>query len=273
MKGKSMDAFLQIAPLFKDMLQEDIAVVVADQTTVLYYKPGDTVKLKINVGSELSVDDPLYKAIRDDKTYSSIVPKEVYGVPFKAITLPIKGFRGNVVGGISICKSLTQQFKVEESTETLFSSLEETGTSIEEISGGSEKLLNIIDNIVEITKQTEKHIKESNEIINMIQNIASQSNLLGLNAAIEAARSGEQGRGFTVVASEMRKLAQLSSESSQKVSKVLSETSKSMEEIFRMINQAQIISKGQATATEGITATLEEITASAQIMAGIAKVK
>lgn len=273
MKGKSMDAFLQIAPLFKDMLQEDIAVVVADQTTVLYYKPGDTVKLKINVSSELSVDDPLYKAIRDDKTYSSIVPKEVYGVPFKAITLPIKGFRGNVVGGISICKSLTQQFKVEESTETLFSSLEETGTSIEEISGGSEKLLNIIDNIVEITKQTEKHIKESNEIINMIQNIASQSNLLGLNAAIEAARSGEQGRGFTVVASEMRKLAQLSSESSQKVSKVLSETSKSMEEIFRMINQAQIISKGQATATEGITATLEEITASAQIMAGIAKVK
>lgn len=137
----------------------------------------------------------------------------------------------------------------------------------------SKELNNIIENVVKTTNQTENNIKESNEIISMIQNIASQSNLLGLNAAIEAARLGEQGRGFTVVASEMRKLAQLSAQSSQKVSKILSELSKNVEQILKIINEAQIVSEGQASATEEITATLEEITASAQVMLDIAKVE
>jgi len=268
-----LEAFLKVMPVLKDMLQEDIAVGVADTTTYLYYRPGDALDLKVKVGSKVPVESPMYELLKKGKGYNSIVPKEVYGITFKSIGYPIKDSHGNIIGGIGIGKSLEQQFKVEESADSLFASLEETSASIEEISAGSEKLLTIMGNGVETTKQVEKHVKESNEIISMIQNIASQSNLLGLNAAIEAARAGEQGRGFTVVASEMRKLAQLSAESSQKISKVLSEIRKNMDAVIKIINEAQDISEGQAAATQEITATIEEITASAQIVAETTKIK
>ncbi len=273
MNENILEPYLQVIPLLKDILQEDILVSVTDTTTFLYNRPGDTLDLKIQAGSKVPVDDLLYKTIKDGKPYRAIVPKEIFGVPFKGTTYPIKDSNGNVVGAIGVGVSLEEKYKIEESADTLFSSLEETYAGIGEISSGLEKMLNMIGTMAESTKQAERQITDSNVIISMIQNIASQSNLLGLNAAIEAARAGEQGRGFTVVASEMRKLAQLSRESAQRVSTQLSEMSKNIKDIFEIVNQVQSVSEGQAAATEEISAALEEITASAQIMADIAKVK
>ncbi|WP_309245087.1 methyl-accepting chemotaxis protein [Clostridium estertheticum] len=103
--------------------------------------------------------------------------------------------------------------------------------------------------------------------------MASQSNLLALNAAIEAARAGDAGRGFGVVASEIKKLSQLSSESAKKVFKTLLEIQKSIIKITDVINSSSLIADSQAAATQEITATLEEITASAEILAKISKME
>jgi methyl-accepting chemotaxis protein len=90
---------------------------------------------------------------------------------------------------------------------------------------------------VKETQNLLEQSKEIGQIVDVISDIAEQTNLLALNAAIEAARAGEQGKGFAVVADEVRKLAEQSSTSSNRIAELVSGIQKQIETIAEKMNK------------------------------------
>lgn len=101
--------------------------------------------------------------------------------------------------------------------------------------------MNLVQQKVGTTAKTVNQLgvksKEIEQIVEMIHQIAEQTNLLSLNAAIEAARAGEQGRGFSVVANEVRKLAEQSRDATQNIQEIIEEIRAQVDEAVASMNE------------------------------------
>ncbi len=115
--------------------------------------------------------------------------------------------------------------------------------------------------IVTAASDLQQAVSEALKIIDIIQNIASQTKLLSLNASIESARVGDAGRGFAVVAGEVRSLATNTNEISKQISEMLQKMNHTVSDVMEKIVQIKDSMELQSTNMEEINVTIEKLNA------------
>jgi methyl-accepting chemotaxis protein len=131
--------------------------------------------------------------------------------------------------------------------------------AINKVALGAEQLATQGIQLTESANNARTYLRETDEVISFIRNVATQTQLLGLNAAIEAARVGEHGRGFAVVAEEIRKLAENSGTSAKQIGGTIKNIELSMEEIIQGVHTTSATTQQQAAVTQEVVAIMHKL--------------
>lgn len=216
--NRQLEILIESLPVIKQMFSQDVYIMVMDADGVVKgYSIPDGKKAHVSVGSVFR--DPtgaLREVLRTGRTMHNFLPEDIMGESFEGELVPIKD-DGMVVGAVACTYSVDVKEQMSQITTKFQNSVGNIQGSLQQLLSGIENLFTLLADIDKIANTVESDVHNAVEVVNKINGNASRSNILALNASIEAARSGEYGRGFAVVAGEMGKLANDSGKSSSEI--------------------------------------------------------
>ena len=245
----------------------DIEIMLTDRDKVLYYQGSKEIDCKIQEGSDAGAF--VKEAMDLGKIEVKVIPEDFMGVAFKSYMIPLKA--GNtVVGSIAIGKSLSTKNAVTNITHELITSLSHIEAVINQISSGVQEIASMNNEILSESITANDMTNDTDSIVTFIKGVSSQTNLLGLNASIEAARAGDYGKGFNIVAQEIRKLSKSSNESLGEIEHVVKNISTSIEKINSKVSNMDGISSTQSSALQDVASSIEKLNSTAKLLAKFA---
>ena len=254
--------------------QSGYAVIVCDETGTII---ADSAQTRIGIqhkGSRRILTTACDSAIVTDleAEASGGLLKEGFSLAIKADDIKIGTF--GIAGPLAIVKPVAtiaagmvvmmlrdEELKeiIRKQVQILSTSLEQAASAVKQTATSAQEVASISKSIAEEAQEGNSHLQYTSDILELIRKVAKQTNLLGLNAAIEAARAGEQGRGFSVVAGEVRKLAEESNRSAKDISGILLQFRSIIHKITESSLRNSAITQEQALANQEIASLVEEV--------------
>ncbi|UJF34597.1 methyl-accepting chemotaxis protein [Paenibacillus hexagrammi] len=253
-----LQKIVEIIPILLQSAPVELSIAIADKEKFIAYFPSPTLNLHIKPGQKIDPNEPMHVIVNQNKTVEMDVPAEVFGIDFTTKGMPIVE-DGRVVGGIGIGHRKQNERELMNISEQIVRALSQATSGLSSLNTDSSSLAELSKHLMTQSQASSEDMKKTDEVLAFIRHVAGQTNLLGLNAAIEAARAGELGRGFGVVANEIRKLSQDTMASAEKIQGILTNIRDTTNQISSTIMKIHAIGQQQVASTKDIHTFMEEI--------------
>lgn len=214
-----LQQFLKVAPCINDLIINETAISIADLDRYVYIHSIDDFKTDLKAGDAVPQGTVVAETIRTGQIIRKRMPANVLGIPYVACAVPLRE-NNEIVGGVAFVTSIQKEERVLKLASSLSNGISEVADASGNMEEGAEKLAEVYKELFSLSETLSGYIQETDSVLKVIENFARQTNLLGLNASVEAARAGSAGLGFSVIANETRRLAVNTSGSAKKIQEI-----------------------------------------------------
>ncbi|SHJ06028.1 methyl-accepting chemotaxis protein [Desulfosporosinus lacus] len=255
---KKFEAYQIIAEEVQKFFNVDAAVTLFDTEKIVAYYPGKTIDTRAKLGNAPTPGSNVLEALTSGQRVVRRVSKEIFGVPFVGIAQPIFE-ESKIAGCLAIACSLEHYDNLLITGQEILESVVTISSSAHNLSAATEELAATLRSMDSEIEQVNKEMRRTNELTQEIKKISKQSKILGINAAIEASRAGEHGRGFSIVSEEVRKLATDTDSSTQAIERNVQEVQSSVGLLIEAIKQLTEVTESHANEVTEIANSLVRI--------------
>ncbi len=262
---KMLGAFDYFAPIIIEMFPGGGAMYLTDKEKFIKNQGSSNFSGHIiPQGTVIKEGDLTFECLRTNRHVSRDTSREVYGAAGRISAYPLIDEESkDVVGTFTMAVPRELQVTLKDMANNLERGLSEVSAAMEEMAASATEVSSNQDTLHSEIQKVKSNADEITTVLAFIKQIADETKMLGLNAAIEAARAGDAGRGFGVVAEEIRKLSDQSKQTVAQIKELL-------ERVDLSIANTMKVSDSTLSNTEQVAATTEEVNASLEEMSSLA---